>query len=298
MNFLNMSNNIIELENKQEHINQLKAARYLYTKAGHYSTSYMIFCAFIPVGISIGRLFLSPDAQFALNVMMAYGLIALIAGFILESKIRKHRKLAAIIQQLFDSEVFELEWNSHLWGTKPSLENINDNMGNLPNKGFENWYDPLVNSFNKMKAILVCQRTNLVYDSKLRKRYISIIDYIAWSVFVLILIIGFYKNEGMQTAIVFIGVPLVPIIKWFFSTRRQNLEDIEACELLRSFVDNSLEELKKKDNVINEDTLCWIQDGIYRHRKTAFKIPDWLYSYMRNRQEKNTHTMVDQLAHR
>ena len=131
MNFLNMANNIIELENKQEHINQLKAARYLYTKAGHYSTSYMIFCAFIPVGISIGRMFLSPDAQFALNVMMAYGLIALIAGFILESKIRKHRKLAAKIQQLFDSEVFELEWNSHLWGTKPSLENINDNMGRI-----------------------------------------------------------------------------------------------------------------------------------------------------------------------
>ena len=36
-----MANNIIELENEQEYINQLKAARHLYTKAGYYSTSYM-----------------------------------------------------------------------------------------------------------------------------------------------------------------------------------------------------------------------------------------------------------------
>ena len=163
-----MANNIIELENKQEHINQLKAARRLYTKAGYYSTSYMIFCAFMPVVISIGRTFLSPDAHLALNAMLAYSVIALVAGFILESTVSKYQSLAAKIQQQFDSEVFELEWNSHLWETKPSLENINDNLGNQPDKGFENWYDPQVNDLNKIEAILVCQRTNLVYDTKLR----------------------------------------------------------------------------------------------------------------------------------
>ena len=293
-----MANNIIELENKQEHINQLKAARYLYTKAGHYSTSYMIFCAFIPVGISIGRMFLSPDAQYAVNALMAYGLIALIAGFILESKVRKHRKLAAKIQQLFDGEVFELEWNSHLWGAKPSLENINDNLGNQPDKGFENWYDPQVNDLNKIEAILVCQRTNLVYDTKLRNRFNFIVSTAATVVLLSILIVAFYRNEGIQTAIIFVGVPLVPIIKWFFYTRKQNLDDIKACESLKSFVDNNLEELRKKEKNINEVTLCWIQDGIYRHRKTAFKIPDWLYNYMRKGQEKKVHTMVKQLANR
>ena len=37
MNFPNMANNIIELENRQEHVNQLKAARRLYTKVGYFS---------------------------------------------------------------------------------------------------------------------------------------------------------------------------------------------------------------------------------------------------------------------
>ena len=125
----------------------------------------------------------------------------------------------------------------------------------------------------------------------------SIIDIIAWSALVVILIIGFYKNEGMQTAIVFIGVPLVPIIKWIVSTRKQNLDDIEACESLKSFIDYCLEKLRKNQRSINEGTLYRIQDGIYHHRKTAFKIPDWLYNRMRNSQEERTHTMVSQLSH-
>lgn len=298
MNSLNMAkNNIVELENSQVHINQLKAARHLYTKAGRYSTLYMIFCVFIPVVISIGRMFLNPDDHFALNAMMAYGVVALVAGFIFESKVSKHRKLAAKIQQLFDSEVFELEWSSHLWGAKPSLENISDNLGNLQNDGFRNWYDSRIDGLNGMEAILICQRTNLAYDSKLRKQFNYIVSTVATVVLLLILLVSFYRNEGIQTAIVFVGVPLVPMIKWFFSTKKRNLDDIESCESLKSFIDNSIEKLKKNHRAINESALYRIQDRIYIHRKTAFKIPDCLYNIMRKGQEESVRTMVNQLSH-
>lgn len=298
MNSLNMAkNNIVELENSQVHINQLKAARHLYTKAGHYSTSYMFFCAFIPVVISIGRMFLSSDDHFALNAMMAYGVVALVAGFILESEVSKHRKLAAKIQQLFDCEVFGLEWDSHLWGAKPSLENINDNIGNLQNDGFYNWYDSLIEGLDRMEAILICQRTNLAYDSKLRRQFNYIVSTIATVVSLFILLVSFYRNEGIQTAIVFVGVPLVPVIKWFFSTKKRNLDDIESCESLKSFIDNSLEKLKKNHRAINESALYQIQDRIYIHRNTAFKIPDCLYNIMRKDQEESVRTMVNQLSH-
>lgn len=298
MNSLNMAkNNIVELENSQVHINQLKATRHLYTKAGRHSISYMFFCAFIPVVISIGRMFLSPDDHFALNAMMAYGVVALVAGFILESRTSKHRNLAARIQQLFDCEVFGLEWNSHLWGAKPSLENINDNIGNLQNDVFYNWYDSLINGLDRMEAILICQRTNLAYDSKLRRQFNYIVSTIATVVSIFILSVSFYRNEGIQTAIVFVGVPLVPRIKWFFSTMKRNLDDIESCESLKSFIDNNLEKLKKNHRSINECALYRIQDRIYIHRKTAFKIPDCLYNIMRKEQEEYVRTMVNQLSH-
>lgn len=298
MNSLHMvNNNIVELQNSQVHINQLKVAHHLYTKAGRYSILYIFFCAFLPVVISIGRMFLGPDAHFALNAMMAYGVVALVAGFILESITSKHRNLAAKIQQLFDSEVFGLEWNSHLWGPKPSLENISENIGNLQDDNFLNWYDLQIDGLNRMEAVLICQRINLTYDSKLRKRFNYMVSTLATVVSLLILLVSFYRNEGIQTAIVFVGVPLVPIVKWFFSTMKRNLDDIESCESLKSFIDINLEKLKKNHRSINESVLYRIQDRIYIHRKTAFKIPDWLYNRMRNSQEEKTHMMVRQLSH-
>lgn len=296
MNSLDMANNIVELENRQEHINQLKAARHLYTKAGNYTTAYVIICVLIPIVISIGRIFVDSLAPLVLHTLTAYTLMSLVMGFLLESQISKFRNTAAKIQQLFDSDVLGLKWNAYLWGKKTSLEDVNENIGNLPDKDFVDWYDTQVRDMTKMEAALICQRTNLVYDSKLRKKFNSIINVIAGSAFVLILIAGFYKNEGMRTAIVFIGVPLVPIIKCFFSVRRQNLNDIDRCESLKSFIDECLDNLKINHMAINECTLYRIQDGIYKHRKTAFKIPDCLYNYMRSSQEDKVHMMVNKLS--
>ncbi len=109
--------------------------------------------------------------------------------------------------------------------------------------------------------------------------------------------IPMYILMGAIQAIVFVGVPLVPIIKWILTTRKQNLEDIETCESLKSFIDNCLERLKKNQRSINESVLYRIQDGIYKHRKTAFKIPDYLYNLMRDKQEKSIHTMINQYVH-
>ena len=296
MNSLDMANNIVELENRKEHINQLKAARHLYTKAGNYTTAYVIICALIPIVISISRNFLYSLAPLVLHTLTTYTLMSLVMGFLLESRISNLRNTAAKIQQLFDSDVLGLKWNVYIWGEKPSLEDVNENIGNLPDKEFMNWYDTQVRDMNKMEAALICQRTNLVYDSKLRKKLNSIIDFIAWSSLILILMTGFYKNEGIRTAIVFIAVPLVPIIKWFFSVRRQNLNDIDRCESLKSFIDECLNKPRRKHMVINECVLYRIQDGIYKHRKTAFKIPDWLYNYTRSSQEDEVHMMVNKLS--
>lgn len=200
MNSLDMANNIVELENRQEHINQLKAARHLYTKAGNYTTAYVVICALIPIVISIGRIFIDSLAPLVLHTLTAYTLVSLVMGFLLESRISKFRNTAAKIQQLFDSDVLGLKWNAYLWGKKPSLEDVNENIGDLPDKDFIDWYDAQVGVMTKMEATLICQRTNLVYDSKLRKDFNSIINLIAWSALILILIVGFYKNEGMQTA--------------------------------------------------------------------------------------------------
>ena len=296
MNFPNMANNIIELENRQEHVNQLKAARRLYTKVGYFSGVYMFFCVFIPISISVGRILFTTESPIILQSMIAYSLVALVIGLVLESKINSTRGLAAKIQQMFDSVVLGFEWNTYLWGQKPSMDEINDNNGNLANEGLMNWYDPQIGELEKPEAILLCQRTNLAYDEHLRKSFNNILSVIAFIAGLAILSVNFYIDEGIRSAIVFIGVPLVPIIKWFLVTRKQNLEDIKMCSSLKRLIDYKLDNLHASHGEIDYTIIYRIQDGIYSHRKVAYKIPDFFYNMMRDKHENSTHIIISQIV--
>lgn len=291
-----MANSIVELENRQEHLDQLKATRHLYTKVGNFSGVYMLFCVLIPVIISVGRILFITENPIILQSMIAYSLVALFVGMVLESKINSTRGLAAKLQQMFDSEILGFEWNTYLWGPKPSLDEINDNIGNLTNEGLMNWYDPQIGELEKPEAILLCQRTNLAYDEHLRKSYNNILSVIALITGLVILCVNFYIDEGIRSSVVFIGVPLVPIIKWFLVTRKQNLEDIKMCSSLKRLIDGKLDDLNASHGEIDYTIIYRIQDGIYSHRKVAYKIPDFFYNMMRNKHENSTHVVVGQIV--
>jgi len=291
-----MANSIVELENRQEHLDQLKAARHLYTKVGNFSGVYMFFCVLIPVIISVGRILFITGSPIILQSMIAYSLAALVVGLVFESKINSNRGLAAKLQQMFDSEVLGFEWNTYLWGQKPSLDEINDNIGNLANEGLMNWYDPMIGELEKPEAVLLCQRTNLAYDEQLRKSFNNILSVIALIVGLVVLSVNFYIDEGIRSAIVFIGVPLVPIIKWFLVTRKQNLEDIKMCSSLKRLIDDKLDDLNASHGEIDYTIIYRIQDGIYSHRKVAYKIPDFFYNMTRNKHENSTHIIVGQIV--
>ena len=228
--------------------------------------------------------------------MIAYSLAALVVGLVFESKINSNRGLAAKLQQMFDSEVLGFEWNTYLWGQKPSLDEINDNIGNLANEGLMNWYDPMIGELEKPEAVLLCQRTNLAYDEQLRKSFNNILSVIALIVGLVVLSVNFYIDEGIRSAIVFIGVPLVPIIKWFLVTRKQNLEDIKMCSSLKRLIDDKLDDLNASHGEIDYTIIYRIQDGIYSHRKVAYKIPDFFYNMTRNKHENSTHIIVGQIV--
>lgn len=294
-----MANNIVELQNRPENIKMLKAMRHLYSKVGNLTMYYFIFCVFAPIVISFTKPFIgSEDYQVLFHSMVAYNLLSLIAGLWLECKIKKERVLAAKIQQQFDCNVFELQWNKYTFGAQPSLEDINSNVKSSNDEDFINWYDREVDTVDRMLAVIICQRINLTYDVALRKKFLSYITLVCSIIFVAIMVVAFCENEGLRTTIVFVAVPLIPIIRWFFSTRKANCDNMEKCEKIKKIIDDYLEIYRNNGIVFKDIDLCEIQNCIYEHRKTTFKIPDFIYNKMRSKQEEATHITVGELITR
>lgn len=294
-----MANNIVELQNRPENIKMLKAMRHLYSKVGKLTKYYFIFCVLFPIVISFAKPFISSeDYQILFHFMIAYNLLSLMAGLWLECKIKKERVLAAKIQQQFDCNVFELQWNRYTFGAQPSLEDINSNAKSSNDEDFLNWYDRDVDIVDRMLAVIICQRINLTYDVALRKKFLCSLTIISIIILIIILGIAFYEDEGLRTTIVFVAVPLIPVIRWFFSTRKANSDNIEKCERIKKIIDDYLEEYRNNGIVFSDIDLCEIQNCIYDHRKTAFKIPDFIYNKMRSKQEEATHITVGELITR
>mgnify|MGYP000822907785 FL=1 len=294
-----MANNIVELQNRPENIKMLKAMRHLYSKVGKLTKYYFIFCVLFPIVISFAKPFISSeDYQVLFHFMIAYNLLSLMAGLWLECKIKKERVLAAKIQQQFDCNVFELQWNRYTFGAQPSLEDINSNAKSSNDEDFLNWYDRDVDIVDRMLAVIICQRINLTYDVALRKKFLCSLTIISIIILIIILGIAFYEDEGLRTTIVFVAVPLIPVIRWFFSTRKANSDNIEKCERIKKIIDDYLEEYRNNGIVFSDIDLCEIQNCIYDHRKTAFNIPDFIYNKMRSKQEEATHITVGELITR
>lgn len=70
---------------------------------------------------------------------------------------------------------------------------------------------------------------------------------------------------------------------------------MEKCERIKKIIDDYLEKYRHNGIVFNDIDLCEIQNCIYEHRKTAFKIPDFIYNKMRSKQEKTVRTTVTEL---
>lgn len=294
-----MANNIVELQNRPENIKMLKAMRHLYSKVGVLTNHYFIFCVLVPIVISFAKPFISSeDYQVLFHFMIAYNLLSLIAGLWLECKIKKERVLAAKIQQQFDCNVFELQWNRYAFGTQPTVEEIDSNAKFSNDEDFINWYDKDVDAVNRMLAVIICQRINLTYDVALRKKFLCSLTIISIIILIIILGIAFYEDEGLRTTIVFVAVPLIPVIRWFFSTRKANDDNMEKCERTKKIIDDYLEKYRNNGIVFSDIDLCEIQNCIYEHRKTAFKIPDFIYNKMRSKQEEATHITVGELITR
>ena len=270
-----MVNNIVELQNRPENIKMLKAMRHLYSKVGVLTNHYFIFCVLVPIVISFAKPFISSeDYQVLFHFMIAYNLLSLIAGLWLECKIKKERVLAAKIQQQFDCNVFELQWNRYAFGTQPTVEEIDSNAKFSNDEDFINWYDRDVDAVNRMLAVIICQRINLTYDVALRKKFLCSLTIISIIILIIILGIAFYEDEG------------------------PNDDNMEKCERIKKIIDDYLEKYRNNGIVFSDIDLCEIQNCIYEHRKTAFKIPDFIYNKMRSKQEEATHITVGELITR
>jgi hypothetical protein len=279
-------NDILKNQNSEYSIGKLSAQRYLYSRAKYIFISRLALSVVFAI---VGPILIFNFESIKIYVAVFAIFYTVIDFFFLRKVENDYRKQGAIIQELFDTELFMLPWNGIVVGDKPDEENVyaysqkykskNKNLDNL-----NNWYSNEVSNLNISQACAVCQRTNVWWDVSLRTRLlISLISFI----FLLTFLIFIFLCKNSENLFLFIA-SLLPFYETLLDYAKSQFSSIDKIKKLKTHIEKVLDKIiaRSIDDVSLKTDLRIIQDEIFRHRATCLFVPDFFYKFFRNKQEE------------
>lgn len=286
---------IIQEQDSDASIRYLAAQKQLY-RTGKSTFAFQVIIAVpIPMIISIVTPLLSKADQGIIWIFVLYSIIATFLEFFCEDRAMKLKKMAASIQEKFDTTVLLIGWNKTLIPTKPEngliLRYYIKYMKKHKLDKLYEWYSKEVLPVNTNIATLLCQRTNCSYDFTLRKRYAYTILLLAASTFAILLIVAGQYGITVPNFISSVIFPSLPVFVLAYKQISSNKETIENLKELKELIENELEQIKRTDS-IDINLIRQIQDKIYLKRINSPLLPEWAYNFLRQNLEDEMHFSI------
>lgn len=279
-------NNIGELQNSAPMIKILRARRRVYAHVKGLQRAYFLITLLLPVvSLVVAINFDKAKAGLSLAALIIGALDAMFFDPWRKQKI----KMAARLQEEFDCNVLDMAWNKFTAGQRVSPEDVDD-YGRNPlkanaEKQLQDWYPSDACKLPLHLARLVCQRTNLWYDSKLRRTYRTGLWIITMLYFVALLLFGL--DLPLSDFILAVLVPFGPFFTWIVREHHRQTDTITLVERLSGEIEGSIDRLSNPDS--QEDAQARareLQDAIFAHRASSPLVSDLVYKYKRKTLEE------------
>jgi len=289
---IEIGKHIIQEQDSETSIKYLAAQKQLYINGKATFAFQVLIAVPIPIIISIVTPLLSKPEQSIIWIFVLYSIIATFLEFFCEDRAMKLKKLAASIQEKFDTNVLLIDWNKTLLPSKPDdgliLRYYNKYIKKHKLDKLYGWYSNEVIPVKTNIATLLCQRTNCSYDFTLRKRYTNTILLLAASTFFILLIIAGQFGITVPSFISSVLFPSLPVFVLAYKQISSNNEAIENLKELKELIETELEKISINDNV-DSHLIRQIQDKIYLKRINSPLLPEWAYDFLRQNLEDEMH---------
>jgi hypothetical protein len=281
---------IFTRQNEEKNIDLLCAQKQLYKEAKVMFMWQIILTCPVIVLLSALKLVLSLWAIDITGCVILYSTaITIFDVLLILLSINDIKKKAAKAQEEFDCSVYNLEWNKNFVGKRNGQDvttkysrKFKADGGNVAK--LIDWYPVELAKFPHLKAVLHCQKTNLVYDTEVRNRFKKKALIVAIVPVLLLFFISAIINSAMNNLLVLLAV-LLPVIVLAIKIYLDQNKVINYSEETKSIIDSLLNNASNLDvNDIRD-----VQKRIYTNRKDSALIPDFFYEKIRDQLEKEMH---------
>ncbi|RAR75605.1 S-4TM family putative pore-forming effector [Flavobacterium aciduliphilum] len=296
----NIGKHILETQNENFHIDQLLAQKKIYSNAKILQGILIFITIPLPIIIALILKFYPTLFDEKHWIFVLYLVLASLFEKVLENYVDRYKKLAASIQEAFDTKVLNIEENESL-----NTVNIDNELIREKSKGprkkskrvadVTNWYSLNIISIRTNIASILCQRTNVFYDFSVRKRYNCAMRIIVVLTFIILMVISLKNDITLKLFLIEVVIPSIPVFMFAYKEINSNTESIDNLEHLRNLIEVNLNNLTIESN-IQKPLLRKIQDRIYSNRILSPLIPDFLYYLIRPKLEDQMNYSVEQIV--
>lgn len=182
---------------------------------------------------------------------------------------------AAKIQEEFDVNLFQINWNDTLVGEKLDPEyklGLNQKFKGDSEK-LKEWYQGL-KATSHFSNVLLAQRTSVIWDMNLRKFYGNLLLTFFSLCLISFILIGFYLNVPFQTLILTLFIPSLPLLLHLVETAIAHKKKSYSLGVVSAKITNEISKYTF-DNI--KDRCRQFQDIIYLNRCDINTVPEKIY---------------------
>ncbi|MGO4469164.1 S-4TM family putative pore-forming effector [Pseudoduganella sp. RAF53_2] len=293
-----INNEIAEKQRKSEFIALLRARFVISSRAKSTQGWFIVLTVALPVL----SLLLAPHYPDLKPYFALAALTVLLLDTAVVERIQKDRtKRSAKLQEEFDTKILGMPWNRFVVGAPVDPEDIREASGKVLSKereaGFLDWYETCVSDVPLRFARLICQRTNLSYDARIRKRYGGWLLALAVILAVGLVASGIALKLKLPELLLSVITPVMPIFNWAIREHRKQIDTANTLVTLKTecekLWDKALAGASEQDLVKGSREL---QDAIYQHRASSPLVFDWIYRRLRTKNEDAARHAAEKLV--
>lgn len=217
-------------------------------------------------------------------------------------RVQKERvKRGAKLIEEFDVQIFGLKWNRFIAGSQVDHEDIRRASAKCLSAKREgelaSWYYACVSQVPLGFGRLICQRTNISYDARMRKKYGSTLLYGAISLGILLVVAGLAYDLNLSELMLTVGMPFAPVLAWTLREQRKQLDTATTLVTFKSEFEKIWDKaLAGATEAEMEQNSRELQNAIYQHRASAPLVFDWVYNCLRSGNEDEADHAAQQLV--
>ena len=280
-------NTIPTLQNEEAAIKLLRARTQVYASATKMMILQLLLTVVVPVA---GAILAIVWPGLRASVAAASLAIVIADPLVLDHRYKLLMKRAAKIAEQFDCIVLDLPWDQFSVGDKVEAEDIHaaarDYAKRHDDTELLHWYPESVGAAPLHLARIICQQTNLRYDSQLRRSYGGIIKVVALTLFGGLFFSALVQNLSVADWILSM-TPATPVLAWAI---REYYRQRDTAGLLEDLIKEARKLWARAlagqcgaDECLQKSRE--FQNAIYTRRATSPLIIFFLYRLKRSRLE-------------